>query len=98
LTIIHKWTWRCGGDVRVGWDGGVRRVWRVGKGGGVEGGGEVGSGEGCFTIFKVFLYILLEPKNKIKDILIMLAALFHEFILIIPYGTHGIFYFAYDFF
>ncbi len=35
-------------------------------------------------IFKGFLYILLEPKNKI-DILITLAALFHEFVLMIPY-------------
>jgi hypothetical protein len=57
------------------------------KGGGVEGGGGVGGGEGCFTredFFTVFLYIPLQPKNKIKDILITPAALFHRFIWKIP--------------
>jgi hypothetical protein len=71
LTIFHKWTGRGGGEVRVWWDGGIGRVRRVGKFGGVKGGGGVGGGEGCFTredFFTVFLYVLLKPKNKIKAV------------------------------
>ncbi len=67
MTKFNKWTWRGGGGVMRDeevW--GVRRIWRVGKDEGVGEGGGVWGGEGCFTIFTVFLYILLEPKNKIK--------------------------------
>jgi hypothetical protein len=38
-------------------------VWRVGKDEGVGEGGGVGGKDGCLTIFTVFLYIFLEPKN-----------------------------------
>jgi hypothetical protein len=95
LTIFHKWTWRGGGNVRVGWDGGVRRVRRVGKCGGVEGGGGVGGREGCFTredFFTGFLYILLKPKNKIKVVFNSVCGRYFST------NSSSFFYSAYDFF